>query len=89
MAGQVLKLPERIAKFTQPRLPQFLFEWHPKAEKVYVIRIGVVPAVGEVIGFHIKDHGQASNCVLTWCRGYLTRDVEIRGDPHHNPSLVE
>lgn len=69
-----------IAHFDNPRVPQFHFEWHPETKKVYVIRLGVVPLVGEVIAEHADTHGQAYGFVQTWCRGYKTRDAELIGD---------
>lgn len=53
-----------------PNFPQFRFEWHPKARRVYLVRIGQKPEIGEVFAFEIENEGQATNAVLIWLRGY-------------------
>lgn len=60
----------RILHIKQPQFPQFRFEWHPQTERVYVIRIGALPEVGEVLAHHIDTHGAATNAVLIWLRGF-------------------
>lgn len=79
-----------ILTITQPRLPRFRFEWHPGRQNVYVVRVGMKPEIGEIIQHHVTTAGQAHNAVLCWCRGYLTRHVEIdAGATFHNRSLME
>ena len=53
-----------------PLLPQYRFEWHPKTRRVYLIRTGTTPEIGEIIAFHIETHGDALNAVLIWSRGF-------------------
>lgn len=59
--------------------PDFLFEWHPRKQNVYICRIlrddhrNQLPRQSaEVIAFNIENHGQAQNAVLIWLRGYQT-----------------
>lgn len=77
------KLVERVLKLTQPRIREFRFEWHPQAQRVYAIRVGVQPEVGELIAFDIDTHGAAINAVNIWSRGYLTA---LAGQPL--PTLI-
>jgi hypothetical protein len=63
---------ETILKLSQPLVPQFRFEWHPRTKRVYTIRVGATPEVGELIAFDVENHGQAINAVNIWCRGYRT-----------------
>lgn len=53
-----------------PSLPQFRFEWHHETRKVYYVRLGTVPEVGEILAHDIDNRGAATNAVLIWCRGY-------------------
>jgi len=53
----------------QPNFPQYRFEWHPQSRKVYLIRIGRKPLIGEVIVEHAETHGAAFNFVQTFLRG--------------------
>jgi hypothetical protein len=53
-----------------PRLPQFRFEWHRDSKRVYLVRLGGFPEIGEPIAYEVADQGQATNAVLIWCRGY-------------------
>ena len=62
--------PNRIYHIKQPSLPQYRFEYHPRVKKVYVIRVGAVPEVGEAFAFEIENQGAAYNAVLYWLRGY-------------------
>jgi hypothetical protein len=60
----------RVLHIQAPALPEFRFEWHPQAQRVYIIRLAVTPLVGEPFAFDIKDHGAAINATLIWTRGY-------------------
>jgi hypothetical protein len=62
--------PGMIYHMRQPNLPGYRFEYHPGVKKVYVIRVGVMPEVGEAFAFDIENHGAAWNAVLYWVRGY-------------------
>ena len=59
-----------IYKIQSQQLPQFRFEWHPRGRKVYVVRVGALPEVAELIADNIDNHGAAINATLLWCRGY-------------------
>lgn len=61
---------EMVYHIKQPLYPQYRFEWHPQARKVYLIRTGRVPLIGEVIAEHAETHGHALNFVQTFLRGY-------------------
>ena len=61
-----------------PTFPQFQFEWHPGARRVYLTRIG--STIGEPIAFEVRDHGQAQMAVLHFLRGYRQRSLELE-DP--------
>lgn len=50
--------------------PRFRFEWHPKRRRVYLVRIGQTPEIGEVMAFDIETHADAINAVLIWFRGF-------------------
>lgn len=63
-----------------PTFPQFRFEWHPGTRRVYLIRLGAVPLVGEPMAFEVKTHGDAQNAVLIWLRGYRQAKLELE-DP--------
>ena len=63
-----------------PNFPQFRFEWHPAKSKVYLIRDGVVPEVGEVFAHDVTSFGAAQNAVLIWLRGYRTARGEMWND---------
>lgn len=69
-------LPSRILQIKAPLLPHLRFEWHPGTRRVYVIRLGAVPLVGDPIAFDIENHGQATNAVLIWTRGYRAARAE-------------
>lgn len=60
----------QILHIKAPSLPEFIFEWHPQTRKVYSIRQGTVPTVGEVLALEVLDHGSAINAVNIWIRGY-------------------
>lgn len=62
----------KVLKISNSRIPEFRFEWHPSAKRVYAVRKGVQPEVGELVAFDVETHGAAINAVNTWCRGYLT-----------------
>lgn len=50
--------------------PQFRFEWHPRKRRVYLVRVGQDPEIGEVVAFDIETHGDAINAVNIYLRGY-------------------
>lgn len=65
-----------IFHIRQPAFPQFRFEWHPQTRKVYVIRLGVAPEIGEAFAHEIADQGAATNAALIWLRGYRAAKAE-------------
>lgn len=66
---------QAIIHMTQPDLPRYRFEWHRKAQRVYVIDIvqgeQTLAPIGHPIAYHIDTEGAANNAMLTWKRGYL------------------
>ena len=44
---------------------------------VYIIRVGITPAIGEAFAYNIEDEGAAWNATLIWLRGYKTAKSEI------------
>ncbi len=82
-----------ILHFTQARIPEVRFEWHPHTERVYAIQTRVPMPQADPIAFDVKNHGTAWNAVLVWCRGYMAHKInwallgasqiqEIREDEH-------
>lgn len=71
-----LRLPERIYHIKAPNAPQFRFEYHPGIKKVYLIRVGAVPEIGEMFAHEIETEGAAWNAVLIFLRGYRTAKAE-------------
>jgi hypothetical protein len=71
------KPPSQILQIRAP-LPgigdKFRFEWHPARQRVYLIRLGVTPEVGDPIATEIETHGGAFAAVQIWCRGYRERE---------------
>ena len=66
----------------QPQFPQYRFEWHPQSRKVYLIRLGRTPLVGEVIAEHAETHGHAFNFVQTFLRGLREGQTPTINKPH-------
>src|SRR5690348_8153020 len=62
--GQTVKI------IKSPAFPQFRFEWHTVSRKVYLVRVGQTPEIGEVFAHDIDNEGQAQTAVLIWLRGY-------------------
>ena len=86
--------PNRVYHFSDTRLPQFGFEWHPRSQKVYRIDypgawvdgVFLEPASGtargHVIAEHAMTHAMAYGFVQTFCRGYLAAVVQqYQGGP--------
>jgi hypothetical protein len=48
----------------------YRFEWHPQKRKVYLVRRGRDPEIGEILAEHANTHGEAINFVQTFLRGY-------------------
>jgi hypothetical protein len=61
-----------VCHFKSPYAPNFRFEYHPLKKKVYMVRIGATPEIGEVFAHDIENEGAAHNAVLIWLRGYRT-----------------
>jgi hypothetical protein len=67
---------ERIANFSDPAVPGYRFEWHPGAQKVYLVppppddgRSVLLPRAW-VLAEHCETHARAYSFVQTWCRGF-------------------
>lgn len=58
-----------IQHIRSPLTPEYRFEYHPETGKVYLIRVGRTPEVGEVIAEHCDTHGRAFGFVQTYLRG--------------------
>lgn len=65
-----------IKYFSQPRLPEVRFEWHPGCQTVYVVHTKPGAQEADPIAWSVKDHGAAWNAVLIWCRGYLAHKFD-------------
>jgi hypothetical protein len=78
MALHAARRGEQIYHIKTPTFPQFRFEWHPGARRVYLIRVGAAPVIGEAMAFEVKTHGDAQNAVLIWLRGYRQRSLEMQ-----------
>lgn len=76
MNDTLFKPPEKITIIKAPLAAQFRFEWHPVKKKVYLVRVGVVPEIGEAFAHEIENEGAAWNAVLIWMRGYRTAKAE-------------
>lgn len=66
----------------QPAFPQWRFEWHPQSRKVYLVRLGRKPLVGEVIAEHAETHAAGYGAVQTWLRGYREGRTPDVPKPH-------
>lgn len=73
-----------ILNIRAPSVPKFRFEWHSQKRRVYLIRVGGKPEIGEVIAFDIETHGDAINAVNIFLRGYNEGRV-----PGVKPHLVD
>jgi len=71
-----------IYHIRNPKLPQYRFEWHPKLRKVYLVRVGSNPEVGELMAFNVETHGDAHNAVLIWLRGFHEGRTPDLAKPH-------
>lgn len=80
MAIHLLQPREKILHIKSPAWPGLRFEFHPGKRKVYVIRIGAKPEIGEVFAHDIETEGAAHNAVLIWLRGYRTAKGEMWDD---------
>ncbi len=77
--------PKTVLVMEQPQWPDFRFEWHPGAERVYVIRVGVKPMMGDPIAFDIEDAKSAKDSVTQWLRGYTAAKHELAEVMHVEP----
>lgn len=66
----------RITHLKAPNFPQFRFEYHPNVKKIYLIRVGTNPEIGEMFAHEIETEGAAWNSVLIFLRGYRTAKAE-------------
>lgn len=56
--------------------PGFRFEWHPRVQKLYLVRIGAVPELGEPIESDVISQDMAAKLAQMWFKGYRERDME-------------
>lgn len=70
----------KITHIKAPTFPGLRFEWHPQRKRIYLIRAGVTPEIGELIATDIETEGAAHNAVLIWLRGYRTAKGEMWDD---------
>lgn len=91
-------LHDRILVIKQPNFPQFRFEWHPQAKKVYLVRTGRIetidgedvfvplpanePMRAERLAEHVESHGEAHNFVQTFLRGFREGRTPNLFKPH-------
>lgn len=61
---------QRVCHIKQPAFPQYRFEWHPHSRKVYLVRVGSTPEIGEILAEHAETQGAAFNFVQTFLRGF-------------------
>lgn len=81
--AEYLPSPDKILHLKTPNWPQFRFEYHPKIKKVYLIRVGIEPEIGQVFAHEIENEGQAWNAVLIFLRGYREARSEIEHDQRY------
>lgn len=65
----------RVQKIKTPNFPQFEFEYHGEAKKVYLVDLGSKKTddgkyIAEVIAEHCDTEGAAYNFVQTYLRGF-------------------
>lgn len=71
--GETREKDLRVLCLRQARFPHLRFEYHPVAQKVFIIRLDVKKGdkpFAEIIGWQVKDSGTAWNIMLVWLRGY-------------------
>lgn len=73
-------MPVRIhhIKTAALELQHLRFEWHPESQSVYHADMRVKPPVGQILAYHVKDHGTAHNVVNIFLRGYRLAQKEAR-----------
>lgn len=73
----------RVQKIKVPNFPDFIFEYHVEAKKVYLVDLKSKPTddgnfLAQVIAEHCDTEGMAYNFVQTYLRGFRRgRDSEI------------
>ena len=74
-------LPD-ILHIQQPNFPQFRFEWHRGKRKVYLVRLGRRPLIGEILAENAATRGDAYNFVQTFLRGFREGQTPDLPKPH-------
>ena len=69
----------QIYTMRSPKHPQFRFEWHPVTMRVYVVRLGVLPEIGELVSPNVYDNEHARTITLAYCNGYDAGVAKIIG----------
>jgi hypothetical protein len=79
---------EPIQKISPPGFPQFLFEWHPEMQKVYIIAVpgrfqndvfvpGMIGhAQAQILAEHCEHHARFYGFVQTYLRGYRQAEAD-------------
>lgn len=67
----------QIYRFESAAFPQFRFEYHPLTRKVYLVRVGVTPEIGELLAADVADAGLGARFAQTWLAGYRLRGSEM------------
>ncbi len=78
-------MSETVLVMEQPSWPDFRFEWHEGVKRVYVIRVGIKPLMGDPIAFDIDNTKSAKEAVIQWLRGYTAAKHELAGVQHLEP----
>lgn len=71
-----------VSHLQSPALTEYSFEWHPETQKVYAIRLGVNPTIGELIFHPVGDQTTFSRVVEIWIKGYREGNVRRIGEQH-------
>lgn len=69
-----------VSHLASPALPGYVFEWHPETNRVYAIRKGSTPLVGELIVEKIADQTTFARVVEIWIKGYREGHTRLLGD---------
>lgn len=64
-----------IKQIAAPKYPHIRFEWHVAKRRIYVVSIGKVPEIAEIVSEGIDQPGSAQMAVLIWLRGYQMREM--------------
>ena len=78
-----VSMPEgRVFHMRMPQVTAYRFEWHESSKKVYHVRIGQQPEIGEIVMDGANNELTAKTAVMLWCRGYLEARKSLLALPH-------